>query len=160
MPESLAEGRARWERDHGIPWSQSPAGQKVAARKIQTGVPEKEAAPSPGAPPLPKQIHAGLKAGGGGTVAGGMLGLLGFLIFRSYLTGGTKGVRAFFAAKFANRTSSQPNPAPGATAGSAPAGPPKVFIYPFGWIDQTGAYAPGAPALAPTSTAPAQVVAA
>jgi hypothetical protein len=80
--------------------------------------------PSPGgtgAPfaPFGQSAHQAITSSGGGTVAGGMLGALAFFTFRAYLSGGMTGVKAFYAAKFLNKTSSQPNQVPTTTPAGA-----------------------------------------
>jgi hypothetical protein len=61
---------------------------------------------------VPAPIHSAVTSSGGGTVAGAMLGALLFFTARAYIQGGFSGVKAFYAAKFLNRTSAAPNPVP------------------------------------------------
>ena len=68
-------------------------------------------APAPPAP-LSGRLHGQLKSGGGGTFAGAALGALAFFTLRAYVEGRWSGVKAFYAAKFLNKTSSVPNPVP------------------------------------------------
>jgi hypothetical protein len=68
---------------------------------------------------VPQVVHNFTTGSAGGSVAGAMLGALAFFTGRAYIQGGWTGVRAFYAAKFLNRTSAQPNPIPVTTAASA-----------------------------------------
>lgn len=47
-------------------------------------------------------------------MAGIALGALAFFTLRAWITGGWSGVKAFYAAKFLNKTSAAPNPVPAA----------------------------------------------
>lgn len=67
-------------------------------------------------------IHAGIKSGNGSTVAGFLLGAFVFINVRTYLSGGLPAVKAWYSAKFFNKTASAPNPIP-ASAQAAPSSP-------------------------------------
>lgn len=61
---------------------------------------------------VPQAVHNFTTGSPGGTVAGAILGALAFFTGRAFIQGGWSGVRAFYAAKFLNRTSTAPNPVP------------------------------------------------
>ena len=88
----------------------------TAPTPISRVVPAPPAAESPPAFVNPRQIHQAIKGGSGGTVAGIALGALAFFTLRAFLVGGWPGVKAFYAAKFLNKTSAAPNPVPAATS--------------------------------------------
>lgn len=166
MSDGTAAARAQWSKVHGKPWSESEAGKRAAANPIKPRSTASNAGASGNSLGLPqswKNAHAAIKQGKGGTVAGGFFGVLLFFTFRAYVAGGMPAVRAFYAAKFLNKTKSNPNPAPAgsgsSTAPQAPSIPLLTPLTPFGLL---GSQPPttniGAPT-APTTPAP-QVVAA
>lgn len=77
-------------------------------------------------------VHQKIKSGAGSTVAGAALGALAFFTLRAYVQGrwsGANGVRAFYAAKFVNRTSSSPNPVPSSSStGTTSSSPPTKYV--------------------------------
>jgi len=75
----------------------------------KTGLPYQAPA---SAPTSGQRIHGAIKGGSGGTLAGAALGALAFFTLRAYVEGRWAGVRAFYAAKFLNKTGSAPNPVP------------------------------------------------
>lgn len=161
MAETRAEARARWSKDHGIPWEQSQAGQAAAASGVSTQENSGAGgAPSAGAPAQPPKalagLHAGLKSGGGGTIAGGFFGLLLFFTFRAYIQGGMSSVKSFYAAKFVNRTPSQPNPSPtAATAASAPVSSTPAVPWSQALLGSQSPTTASGPALGAVQTQPA-----
>jgi len=121
MAETTAQARARWSQAHGQPWSESAAGQIAGQSPTSTTNEEESPGGAPNGAPggsssILGGVHAGIKKGSGGTVAGGLLGLLAFLTVRAYLAGGMAEVKAFYAAKFVNKVKSAPAPAPRAPA--------------------------------------------
>jgi hypothetical protein len=61
---------------------------------------------------VPSGVHNAVKSSAGGSVAGIFLGGLLFFTGRAYVTGQWSGVKAWYAAKFLNKTSSHPNNLP------------------------------------------------
>jgi hypothetical protein len=85
----------------------------------KTNQPIAEPGPSAFAP-FGSTFHGAVTGGGGGTVAGFFLGALGFFTLRAYLEGGMPAVRAWYAAKFLNKTASEPNPIPTSAVTTTP----------------------------------------
>lgn len=114
-PTDRNAGRRQWERDHGRPWSESDAGKRASASGVEQDpeeTPSSSTSTSRNAPGFLRSTHKAVTSGSGGTVAGAMLGILVFFTGRAYLQGGFAGVRAFYAAKFLNKTTSTPNQVP------------------------------------------------
>lgn len=66
-------------------------------------------------PFIPQSVHSAVKSSSGGSVAGIFLGGLLFFTGRAYVTGQWPGVKAWYAAKFLNKTSAEPNNLPAST---------------------------------------------
>jgi hypothetical protein len=64
---------------------------------------------------VPQSVHSAVKSSSGGSVAGIFLGALLFFTGRAYVTGQWPGVKAWYAAKFLNKTSAEPNNLPAST---------------------------------------------
>jgi hypothetical protein len=112
--------------------------------------PNASAAPSTPAPAnyrpsyVPKVVHNFVGSSTGGSIAGAMLGALAFFTGRAYIQGGFPAVKAFYAAKFLNRTTSQPNPVP-ASAASSTTATAGAAVTPAGAATNTNTQVPGFP---------------